>query len=303
LVSDCGPQFTSAFWKTLWRLLGAKVSLSTAAHPQTDGQTERVNQTGEQYLRHFVNYEQNDWAQYLSLAEFTYNNATHSSTHMSPFFANYIRHPRADALSKEKVESSSDSAEQKVQKMSELLDKLKQHLTKAQEAMATQANKHRRSADFKVGDKVWVLTRNMQSPRPAKKLDYRKSGPYIIEEQINPVAFKLKLPPHMHVHPVFHASLLSPHYENHFSSRMPQPPPPIHYKDQDVPEFEVESILDVRKRGRRWEWLVSWKGYGIGDRTWEPWQNLSRAQESVLEFHNGHPLKAAPAFIREQMVV
>ena len=90
----------------------------------------------------------------------------------------------------------------------------------------------------------------------------------------------------MHVHPVFHASLLSPHYENHFSSRTPKPPPPVHYKDQDIPEFEVEEILDVRKRGRRWEWLVSWKGYGIGDRTWEPWPNLGRAKESVLRFHN-----------------
>jgi len=302
LVSDRGPQFISSFWKTFWRLLSAKASLSTAFHPQTDGQTERTNQTLEQYLRHFVNYEQNDWAQYLSLAEFAYNNAIHSSTKTSPFFANYMRHPRADTLSKEKVESSSDSAEQKVQRMDELLEKLKQHLIKAQAAMVIQANKHRRPADFKVNDKVWVLTRNMQSPRPARKLDYRKSGPYVIEEQINSVSFKLKLPPHMHVHPVFHSSLLSPHHENYFSNRIPTPPPPIQYRDQDGPEFEVERILDVRKRGRRWEWLVNWKGYGIGDRTWEPWTNLGRAKESVLKFHNVHPLKPAPAFIKEQMI-
>ena len=85
-ISDCGPQFASRFMKELNRLLGIKTSLSTAYHPQTDGQTERVNQEIEQFLRLFVNYHQNDWVEWLSIAEFSFNNKIHSATHYSPFY-------------------------------------------------------------------------------------------------------------------------------------------------------------------------------------------------------------------------
>ena len=92
-ISDRGPQFESAFSREIYRLLGITANPSTAYHPQTDGQTERMNQEIEQYLRLFINYRQNDWANWLSLAEFSYNDKRQAATGLSPFFVNYGQHP------------------------------------------------------------------------------------------------------------------------------------------------------------------------------------------------------------------
>jgi transposase InsO family protein len=94
IVSDTGPQFASKFWHRLFELLRVDIWLSSAFHPETDGQTERINHTLEQYLRCTMNYQQDDWLDLLSQVEFAYNNTTHASTRISPFFANYSFHPR-----------------------------------------------------------------------------------------------------------------------------------------------------------------------------------------------------------------
>ena len=93
VISDRGPQFATQFMKDLYRLVGTQGNLSTAYHPQTDGQTERVNQEVEQYLRVCINHQQTDWAEWLKCTEFSFNDKIHSSTGFSPFFANYGRHP------------------------------------------------------------------------------------------------------------------------------------------------------------------------------------------------------------------
>ncbi len=94
IVSDRGPQFASKFWRRLFELLGVDIRLSSAFHLKTNGQTERTNQTLEQYLHCTVNYQHDDWLALLSQAEFAYNNTTHASTEISPFFANYGFHRR-----------------------------------------------------------------------------------------------------------------------------------------------------------------------------------------------------------------
>ncbi|TPX47565.1 hypothetical protein SeLEV6574_g02595, partial [Synchytrium endobioticum] len=107
IVSDRGGQFISSFWRHLCQLLDIKTNFSTARHPQSDGQTERVNAIVEQYLRCYANTQQKDWIKYLSLAEFAYNSAEHSSTKTSPFYANYGFNPRMDLL---KTPSADDLA-------------------------------------------------------------------------------------------------------------------------------------------------------------------------------------------------
>ena len=94
ITSDRGSQFISHFWRRLLQTFGTSVNLSSTYHPQTDGQTERVNQILEQYLRCTVSYQQEDWVDFLAMAEFAYNNSIHASTKVSPFFANYGFHPR-----------------------------------------------------------------------------------------------------------------------------------------------------------------------------------------------------------------
>ena len=93
IISDRGATYTSKFWQTVTAQLGIKHKCSTAFHPQTDGQTERMNQTVEQYLRAYVNYEQNDWVSHLPMAQYAYNNAENEKTKMTPFFANYSFNP------------------------------------------------------------------------------------------------------------------------------------------------------------------------------------------------------------------
>ena len=94
IISDRGPQFVSKFWKHLFKMLKVSCNLSSGYHPQTDGQAERTNQTLEQYFRCFLSYQQDDWADILHFAEFAYNNAIHSSTRVSPFYAYTGFHPR-----------------------------------------------------------------------------------------------------------------------------------------------------------------------------------------------------------------
>jgi len=110
IVLDRGSIFTSNFWSTLTSILKIDPQKSTAFYPQMDGQTERMNQTLEAYLRIFCNYNQNDWFELLPLAEFAYNNAVQESTKMSPFFANYGFHPYFVAESRPTSTSSSHAA-------------------------------------------------------------------------------------------------------------------------------------------------------------------------------------------------
>jgi hypothetical protein len=109
IVSDRGQQFTSRFTRRLLELCEVKGNRSTGYHPQSDRQTERVNQTLEQYLRIYCDYQQDNWYNLLPLAEFVYNNAQHSSTRVSPFFANYGYSPRGTL--KVTTESTNPSAE------------------------------------------------------------------------------------------------------------------------------------------------------------------------------------------------
>jgi hypothetical protein len=291
IVSDRGTQFVSRFWRSLFEALKVDIKLSSAFHPQTDGQTERVNQVLEQYLQCSINYQQDDWTAYLSLAEFAYNNTLHASTQQTPFFSNYGYHPKLDLLSPSS--NINPAAEGFAKQLSELQATLKLQLQAAQESYKASADKYRNKAPtFKVGSKVWLLRRNIKTTRPCDKLDYRRLGPFIIQRQINPVAYRLELPAAMKVHPVFHVSLLEPYRESTFPGRLQQPPPSIEIENHE--EYEVEKILDSRHKWGRLEYFVHWSGYDINERTWEPAENLANAPEKVQEFHQRYPRKPKP---------
>jgi hypothetical protein len=116
IVSDRGRQFTFEFWKHVCERLGIKQSLSTAFHPQTDGQTERINAVMEQFLRNFVSYQQNDWVRWLPLAEFAANNHTLKTTNCSSFFGNYGFHPQM-TFGQHPINDSNDIREVNAQQM------------------------------------------------------------------------------------------------------------------------------------------------------------------------------------------
>ena len=301
IVSDRGPQFVAKFWETFWKLLNVHPSLTTAYHPEGDGGAERVNQELETYLRHYVNYEQNDWASKLALAEFRLNNTHHETIGTTPFYANTLRHPIATPADRRPLTATHATAEAAVQEFQDLTERMQQHMDNARAYWKKHADAHRAPVPFSVGDKVWLQTRNLQSTRPAKKLDYKFIGPYTITQEVTPVTFRIALPPHLRIHDVFHASLLKPDVPNSIPDRDPIPQPPIYLEGSTEPEWEVEQILDVRQKGRGFQYLVHWKGYGPGDRTWEPWRNVRNSPDLVLTFHQSHPNKPCPVHLRSAL--
>ena len=298
IISDRGAEFNSRFWKSLARLLRIDQTFSTAYHPQTDGQTERVNQVLEQYLRVFSNYKQSDWSKLLPVAEFAYNNSIHATTGISPFFANKGYNPRLD-FSPVPVVTNSPTAEKYVAQLADLHSMLREEIKLANERSAKHYDVHHMQApSFAVGDKVWLSRRNIRTNRPTRKLDDRFLGPFLIKEKISSHAYRLDLPASMSkIHNVFSVNLLEPYAENAIPGRIQPPPGPIEV-DGDQ-EYEVALILDS-KLDKRYKpslrYLVSWEGYtGPDSMTWEPPSSLSNCQDLVHQFHEQNPDKPHPA--------
>lgn len=208
IVSDRGPTSVSRFWTAVQQRLRICPSPSTAFHPATDGQTERVNAVLEDYLRYFVNERQDDWASWLPVAEFSYNNTPSSSTLFSPFFACFGFHPRFNSLS---LSSAVPSADAWVTSMQKIHEDLASCLRAAKASQARFYNKGRRVADsFAPGDLVWLSRRNLKTSRPSNKLDVRRVGPFPVIKMVGSNAVKLELPPAFRrLHPVFNLSLIS----------------------------------------------------------------------------------------------
>ena len=287
IISDRGPQFVSKFIKDLYGLLGIETNPSTAYHPQTDGQTERINQEIEQYLRIFVNHRQTDWPEWLPLATFSYNDKIHSSTGFTPFYLNKGEHPRKGT--EPRFEPQNEAAADFVQQMKDIQEEASASLAIAQEQMKRYYDRTKGiSKDYQVGDKVWLEGYNITTDRPSKKLEDKRYGPFKILKKVGKSAYYLKLPPTWKaLHPVFNEAVLSPYTAPQFPSQTPAPPsPPI---DAQTNEYEVDEILNSKKVRGRLKYLVSWKGYPREEATWEPVNHLSKAKQAIATFHKNHP--------------
>ncbi|MBW0573399.1 hypothetical protein O181_113114 [Austropuccinia psidii MF-1] len=182
--------------------------MSTAYYPETDRQTERVNQILEQYLCMYVSYNQDDWNTWLPLAEFAYNNSDHSSIKQSPFFTVYGRDPHFYS-----VHITQDTPAGKVStKIQSVEQDVKRELVVSINRFKRYADKSRVSPPvFNPGDMVWLSSKNIKSTRPTKKLSERWLGPFPILKKFSTHAYHLKLPSQWKsIHPVFYISLLEP---------------------------------------------------------------------------------------------
>src|SRR5437879_2948997 len=156
--------------------------MSTAYHPQTDGQTERTNQVLEGYLRNFVNYDQDDWYQLLPLAEHAYNNSTTNAHKMTPFFVNYGFHPQTEWM-KER-EAQNPGATMYAHSMKTIYDQAKEILERTREAMKKYYDRKAiQQPDIKVGDRVRLNVKNIWTKRPSKKLAPKMYRPYTVLEK------------------------------------------------------------------------------------------------------------------------
>jgi hypothetical protein len=280
IISDRDKLFTSRFWKSLVDQLGIHHKLSTGYHPQTDGQTERLNQTLEQYLRFYVDYKQTNWVSLLPTAQLAYNSAATATTGISPFYANYGYNPQA-TVHPRGIATEAQKAKLQAQELQKLHKELSRDIEFLAIRSADQYNKKRLEGPrLQEGDKVYLLRRNIETTRPSSKLDHKKFGPFRVKRNIRDISYELELPKTMRIHPVFHISLLEP-----ADPDTPEGPAPELHPDTQQEEYEVEAILDVRLQRRQLRWLVKWVGYGNEENTWEPKENLRNCQSALDSFY------------------
>jgi hypothetical protein len=260
---------------------------STAFHPQTDGQTERVNSILEQYLRCYIDYQQSNWKDYLCIAQFAYNNTKHSTTQFSPFEIILGYHPTL-SIHMNPATINDTPADQRAKKIQSVHEEVKFNIAMANEDHQNYYNnKVMVPPILNPGDQVWLSSKNIQSKRTSKKFDHRQLGPFKVIEPVGTRSYRLELPGTMKIHPVFHVNLLEKFIPDQIPGRTPPPQPPIAIDGQE--EYEVESIVDSRHYRRQLQYLVHWKGYTSMDRTWEAASNLDHCQDLVQEFHATHP--------------
>ncbi|KAJ3529364.1 hypothetical protein NMY22_g9024 [Coprinellus aureogranulatus] len=275
IVSDRDVLFTSTFWQRLNELIGPKLKLSSAYHPETDGATERANRTMVQMIRELVNSRQTDWVHKLAAIEFALNSARSDSTGFSPFFLNHGRTPRA------MVWNSAPQSEFPAVRNFALTRKLAlmsahDSIIAARVKQTRDANKKRRLAPFVKGDLVYLSTRNLSFPKGlARKLIPRYIGPFKIIEDFGNQSFRLELSASLKqrgVHDVFHASLLRVHLPNDdrlFPGRSDEQ---ITAAADDNSEWAIDKILGHANAGKNAVFKVQWKA---GDVTFVPWRDIS----------------------------
>ncbi|KAJ4758083.1 polyprotein [Rhynchospora pubera] len=299
IVSDRDPVFTSKFWQELFRLQGVHLKLSSAFHPQTDGQTEVVNRTIEMYLRCLACDRPRTWLQWLPWAEFCYNTSYHSALKATPFEVVYGR-PVPSLLPYTPGDTNIEAMDICLKDRDELLHDARQRLLQAQQRMKEGYDKAHRDVSYSIGQ--WVLLRLNHRlavgirTKTNAKLAPRFYGPYKILERVGEVAYRLELPANARIHDVFHVSLLKP-----FHGTPPSELPPLPPLRHGHVTREPSAVTSIRHRDNSVEVLVEWKDHEKSDASWEDFswfraqypsfqladELLAQAGGSVTDLHWG----------------
>uniref|UniRef100_A0A0W0G6M7 Putative polyprotein n=1 Tax=Moniliophthora roreri TaxID=221103 RepID=A0A0W0G6M7_MONRR len=269
IISDWDKLFTSIFWEQLHELIGTKLKLSSAFHPQTDGATERMNCTMTQCLHQCISSNQRDWVTKLPAIEFAINNATAEATGYTLFFLNYRHIPRSFIWN--------SVSEVEYLGVRTYLDKLKGAVMKAHNSVIASrvkqvrdANWQRRPSPFVKGDLVYLSTKNLTLPKGlAHKLALKYIGPYKIIKNFNNNTYRLDLPSHLKargMHDSFYASLLQVHVPNNdqwFPGRQENQVADFGIKNQH--KWAVDKIVAHSRNSKHTLFKTHWKS---GDQTW-----------------------------------
>ena len=293
ITSDRGRQFVSTLWKAFCKRLRIKSNLSTAFHPETDGQSERANQDIKRGLRTYCNHMQDDWARWIPILEFSDNNNPSTSLGTTPFYLNHGFHTRmsftpdstAYETTRERLQAM--KAEDISGRMKEILEYGLKRLSKSQSAMEAQANKHRKDVAYELGDLVWRSSRNIKTTRPSRSLEDRQLGPYEVIQKVGS-SYRLRMPEGWRKDDVFHPKLLRPYANDPLPGQARGPPKPIELDGGD--EYAVDDILESRRYRGRLQYKVKWEDVDRDD-TWyyADAGQFANAKDVLEEFHRRHP--------------
>jgi len=292
IVSDRDPRITARFWRELSRVLGSQVDLSTAQHPQSDGQSEREIQTLTTALRSYVNTMGDDWDEYLPALELAFNSKQQASTNASPFTLVYGTEPRLpiDCALDGARPASLPAVGKRAERMKTAIDQARTQAERAQARQKKLADRHRRLLELKEGDQVLLATEGLQLRSGMHKLTGRYIGPFRVKGRVNDNAITLDLPPLLGaLHPTFNISRLKMYRSDRSlfpgrPQRLPQPPA-VDKDTNGVAQYEVEAVMAQRRRGGKRELLIRWAGYGPEHDEWQSRGELRRtAPLKVAEF-------------------
>src|SRR6266850_921850 len=251
--------------------------MSMAYHPQTDRQSEQMNQTLETFLQIFCNHQQNNWAKLLLIIQYTMNARPSSMTKKAPFEAlmGYIPavHQHAPIA---RFQNTSD----RLEAIKLIRREAQSHMTHTQKLL-TKTNWFQ---PYTLGQKVWLKATNLKMSHPMVKLQAKCYGPFSITNIISHVTYQLSLLPQWKIHNVFHAGYLLPYKEmEEHGPNFPEPPPKLM---EGEPEYEIERIVDMRcfRCNKKTQYKVQWKGYAEAHDSWEPVENI-HAPELLEEYH------------------
>lgn len=302
IVSDRGNLFVAELWKTICARLRIDLSLSSSYHPETDGQTEISNAFATQYLRIYVDFTQDDWEDWLALAEFAANNVYNEATKMSPFFANTAQNPRMSfgpprdlpIRASKTAKKANELGNEFVDQMEQILGILKENITSANLRYEEQANRNRTPAPaYRVGDLVFLNARNINSPRPVKKFDNKFLGPFKIKSLLGTHAYRLELPAELQsIDNSFHTSLLQPVPTKMFPGQSVTQDTAIMIDDYGEKLWAIDKLLNCRRYKGEYQYRIKWRD--STDITWEPLKNVIFASKAIKEFEINYPKKKKP---------
>ncbi|KAL0551627.1 hypothetical protein IC582_010716 [Cucumis melo] len=287
IVSDRDARFTSKFWKGLQTAMGTRLDFSTAFHPQTDGQTERLNQVLEDMLRACALEFPGSWDSHLHLMEFAYNSSYQATIGMAPFEALYGRCCRSPVCWGEVGEQRLMGPEL-VQSTNKAIQKIRSRTHTAQSRQKSYADVRRKDLEFEIGDKVFLKVAPMKGVLRFErkgKLSPRFVGPFEILERIGPVAYRLALPPSLStVHDVFHVSMLRKY--------VPDPSHAVDYEPLEIDEnlSYVEQPVEVLAgevktlRNKQIPLVkVLWRNHRVEEATWEREDDMRSRYPELFE--------------------
>jgi hypothetical protein len=291
-------EFISHFFHSLGKALNMILHFTSRYHLEGDGQTKQVNQTLEQYLCIYCNYQQDNWSELLPLAAFTYNNAPSATTGVSPFFANKGYHLNI-SIHPERDLSSALTCDYAID-LNELHLFLQEEMSHMQKRYQGPADAHWiPSPDFKVGEQVFMKAKYFHSTHPSKKLSEKNLGPFEIIACPGSHSITVQLPDSMRsIHPVFHMSQLEPATLNTIPTHIQPPPPPVEVNRE--PEYEISKILDFKLDQRRRQcqllYLIQWSRYEGMDKetSWLLATELGNMSKLVSDYHSAYPDKPGP---------